>query len=703
MEKPSDSSNDTLQKRIEALEQKLRSFEQGVKALQGELEGLKEIARTAETPPLVAASEQPHVTALEEEFELSLPDSYVEPDAAKEEILEHAPEERLTAQETPAYRIETGRESKKLDLPDAAAHEKETAPEISEAPPPAEEEKLKAAAFAAEEQPEKPVSEKPQKKITPPPLPKKLTRDETAAEKELAQVVDRDIALPPEETFPPWAGAGEEAGMDLETRIGAIWFNRLGLVALIIGFALLGRYITPHLQPWHKVVGSYFVAALLFCCGWYFEQRLKQFSRPVMAGALSIVFFISFAAHFVKPMACIPLWGSLLLMSASIGLIFLCAERWRSEPTAGLAIFLGHVAAFVAGKDADTFSLVAILFLSLSAFGLLLRHNWVPLSLFSAVAAFLSHLVWALQDHSSFTPGFQFWVNFQFLTSYYLIFLAADLIFRHRIFKRGLEAFTVKQRAAGRSVGPVALVLYVTLAASLFHATSIHWNQIHCFLFPLAALQVFLVRYHRKRANPDYSFYGVAATLFALLGLFSWIEGLTLNMSLAALALLLLVLARRMRLGFLTPLAEVVLIVNFIHFWGSDASKIDSWPAYLGSVMTAMVYFVKSRLEETWQLAPKDEAPTEAWWSSAVQDIFAKLATPLAYLHAAAGSLLIFYECRTFFQIPWDAAAVVGFSLAAMASASITHKRHYGDRHLGAANRLPFAVADAWRERPLSL
>ena len=37
-------------------------------------------------------------------------------------------------------------------------------------------------------------------------------------------------------------------------------------------------------------------------------------------------------------------------MTASIGLILFFAERWRSQFTAGLAIFLGHVASFVAAE-----------------------------------------------------------------------------------------------------------------------------------------------------------------------------------------------------------------------------------------------------------------------------------------------------------------------------------------------------------------
>ncbi len=643
MEKPSDSPAKILMQRIEELELRLQSFEGNLSDLRRELESVKESASSM----------------TEEEILAPYP---ITPESPPEAVLEKPD---LSSQQVPP-------EPAGADYRDSSVtrliEEPDTFP-VSIPGPEVEEGKTDSAASMAATGPEDSSTEHLSGEAVFP------TSSETAAEKsampkEFFQPAAMESNLPLESVSA--SGPDETKSiMDLETRIGAIWFNRLGLVALIIGFGLLARYITPHLKPWHKVLGSYLSSGLLFCCGWYFERRLRHFARPVMAGALSIIFFVSFAAHFVKPMACVPLWMSLLLMSASVGFTFLCAERWRSEPTAGLAIFLGHVAAFVAGGDADTYSLVAILFLSLSALALLLRHNWVPLSLFAVFAAFVSHLLWAILDHAPSSPEFQFWINFQFLTSYYCIFLASDLISRHRIFKRGIASFTVKQQAAGRAVGPASMVLYVTLTASFFHATKIYWDQIHFFLFPLAALQIILFRYHRQRANPDCALYLVASILFGTLGLFSWIEGLSLNMSLAALALLLLVLSRRMGMGFLSLLAELVLMVNFLHFWLSDASTIDSWPTFLGSVMIAMVYFVKSRLEETWQVRLQNEAIVEAPWSSAAQDIYQKLAHPFAYIHAAAGSMLVLYQCVTFFDAPWDAVMLAGFSLAGVASAAL--------------------------------
>ncbi|MCA9443609.1 MAG: hypothetical protein KC964_22605, partial [Candidatus Omnitrophica bacterium] len=241
-------------------------------------------------------------------------------------------------------------------------------------------------------------------------------------------------------------------------------------------------------------------------------------------------------------------------------------------------------------------------------------------------------------------------MNFSFLTSYYMLFTCSDLVYRWRVFERGLDRYTKIQRQAARLVGPAALVLYASLATLFFEHTKIYWDRIHFYWFPLAALQVGLAYFHREKRNADYPLYGVAATVFFTLGLASWLGGFSLNLALAAEALMLLVLAKRLRLWFLNPLAQIVLIINFLHFWNSDARDIDTWPIFIGSVATALVYFVKSRIEETWEKGVRDETVTESVYIAALRETFDDLVKPLSYVHAFGGAVLLFYQCGQFFD-----------------------------------------------------
>lgn len=440
---------------------------------------------------------------------------------------------------------------------------------------------------------------------------------------------------------------------DLEMRIGSVWLNRLGLVALLISFALLAKYASPRLMPWHKVLFSYLVSGALSGVGWFLRDRLSAFARPVMAGGIALAFFTGYGAHFLGPMACISVWTSLLLMSAAIVALFVCAELWRSEPTAGLAIFLGHVAAFVSGGEAGLTSVVAIFILSVTALVFFIRQEWIPLGLFAVVAAFVSHFLWVLQAPFSGTASDTFWLNIVFLSSYYLIFLSSDLIYNHRLHSRGEEAFSSKQRAIGRAVGPTALLMYVTLTIWVFQQTGIYWDQLSLFLLPMAVIQAALVPMYRRYRNVDFRLYASVAVVFASLGLISWLDGLTLNLALAAEALLLLVLARVLNFWFLTPLAQIVLAVNFVHFWTSESRLISSWPAFLGAVATASVYFVKARLMETAGPAAEDAALPEGAGARFLRQLIDSQSERIAFLQVIAGSVLVFYQCNTFFDGSW--------------------------------------------------
>jgi hypothetical protein len=472
---------------------------------------------------------------------------------------------------------------------------------------------------------------------------------------------------PPPAPKPTVAKSVVAKSMDLETRIGAVWFNYAGVVVLVIGLALMGMWVTPLLGPLAKVALLYLSSGGLFIAGKVLERRLRGFARPLMAGGLAVAFFASFAGYFVEGMQCLPLWASLLLMFAAAGGVLERAERWRSEPTAGFAILLGHIAAYVGSAHSEAVAMVAVVFLSATAMVLLWRHDWLPLNLFSVITAFSSHFLWAARDPELATNPNRFWLNLSFLTSYYLIFVAADVVFCQRLWERGKEAFSQRQRVAGRSVGPSALALYATLVAALFQASEVYWLRIEFFFYPLAIVQLLLLLYHRRREGRDASFYATAAVTFVTLGLFSSLGGLALNMTLAAEALLLLVLARRGQFWFLRPLSQSVLAVNFFHFWFSDARDLDSWPTFVGAVLMASVYFVKARLNETWEPIPDEERFASSKWGGFWKRFYTPLTVPLAHFQALAGGLLLAYQCEKFLGDPWSVLCIA--ALAAVGAA----------------------------------
>lgn len=541
--------------------------------------------------------------------------------------------------------------------------------------------------------PPRPLAPLPASLREPPPA---LRRDPAAHvwdDDEPLPVVGRSRATqaaPPLAAWGPASGveaedespAGDPAGF--EARFGSTWLLRIGLVLLAIAAALFSLVLTPRLGPAGKTALGYGFAALLFSAG-LLSRRLQAFAQPVMAGALSIGFFVSYAAGFIEPMRCMPVAASVASMGGFAGAILVFSDRWRSEFTAGLALFLGHVAAFVAARNLETggaASLVAVVILSLSAVVMLLRRTWLVLSLFAVVAAYLSHLLWTSLADEGVSPRAALAINVAFLSSYYFIFAASDLIWwrLHRspaspAAPPGEAASLRASPALGAALGPLNLVLYTAVVSWMYLRTGVELERIHYFYFALAAVQGLLAVGHRTEGNPDTAFYPASATVLLTLGFFSAFETLALNLVLAAEAMVLLVVAHQTRLRMFHLLSQAALLANFVHYWIVAPDMDPTRGQFIGGMLTSGVYFVKSALEEIWYgpgttFAWREQRPKNLLLrelADAFRDAY-RLMTPfLAHLHAAAGALILTDQCGRFL-VPFDAGLVLAIGSVAFAA-----------------------------------
>lgn len=499
-----------------------------------------------------------------------------------------------------------------------------------------------------------------------------------------------------------WLRGGDDKGADpsggpsaFEARFGSTWLLRIGLVFLVLAAALFALVVTPRVGPAGKVSLAYAFAALLFGAG-LLSRRLRNFAQPVMAGGLSIAFFVSYAAYFIEPMRCVPVPVSLSLMGVFVAAILFFSDRWRSEFTGGLAIFLGHAATFVAARSLESpapSSLVAVIFLSAAAVVLLLRHSWVMLSLFAVVAAYGSHALWITLAEDVATPRQALYVNLAFLSSYYLIFASSDLIWwrRRDSAKDGTPNGEPQEATSapaatptlGLTLAPLNLVLYTGLVSLIYLETEVFLGSIHLFYFALAGVQGVLAVVHRKGGHQRFLLYPAASTVLLTLGFFSAFERLALNLVLAGEAMVLLMVAHQTRLRLFHLLSQAALAANFIHYWIYAATIDPSRARFMGGMLTAAVYLVKSSLEEIWY----GRGSTFRWIESRpvskflreLSDAFDRtygLLTPvLPHLHAAGGALILIHQSGQFLS-PADAGlvltvGVIGFAAVGAWRASV--------------------------------
>jgi len=469
---------------------------------------------------------------------------------------------------------------------------------------------------------------------------------------------DRQRPEPEPERGTPRQSPPKRRELDLETLIGSTWLLRVGLGILAIALALFARSIAPQLSAGAKVAIAYAGSIGLFAVGKYYEDRLEKFARPVMAGGLSFGFFVAFAAHFVPAMQAVSMPVSIVWMVVSMCTVLLAAERWKSEHTAVLAIILGHLSAQVVAGDADLYSLVMIAFLGCTAIVLLLRHSWVALGVVGVGLSYGAHLLWLFAERAPIDGDRGFWLSLAFLSSYYFIFLIADVLWWRRHADEPLDSSSKAARAA-RALGPTNLVLYASLASFVYFISGATVESIEWFFLTLGAFQGVLAWIYRHTNHRDFVFYPAFGTVLWTLGMFAAFDAFALNLVLAVQALLLLVAAHRTRLWIFHALAQAALLVAFLQYaTGAGAPNgTEDLALFIGGLAVGCVYLLKASLEEIWYgdgspsdwFGDEESGGSPGFLGTAFTGLLDSIAPVLAPLHAVLGGVVLARESLLYF------------------------------------------------------
>ncbi len=259
-------------------------------------------------------------------------------------------------------------------------------------------------------------------------LEETVSRLEARIESLEAVATTRPAPPPAPLTPTPTAPAPEKR--DLETQLGTYWLSRVGIVALILGFAFLIIYHFGALGVLVRVGAGYLLSAGLAALGLWLSQRHELFGRIVFGGGLALAYFVTYALHFVPAVRVIESETLALgLLALNVVGIVAIAQRMQSETVAGIALFLGLHTGMV--SDITTFTLLSTSLLAAGALFFLVKNRWVIVPLSSLVAVYSTHVVWAMRTES-IAPGQpdseRLALSLSFLCLYYLLFSAALLL-----------------------------------------------------------------------------------------------------------------------------------------------------------------------------------------------------------------------------------------------------------------------------------
>jgi hypothetical protein len=227
---------------------------------------------------------------------------------------------------------------------------------------------------------------------------------------------------PPHKTF----AERLRATLPLEEVLGMNLFAKLGIILLVLGFALLGRVALISMGPGARVALIYTVAGALLGGGIRLEgkERFHLVGRTGIGGGWALLFFTTYAMYHVPAMTVMSsnTLNCVLMLVVAVAMVA-HTLRYNSQLVTGLAFLLAF--STVALSQDSVYALTAGVILAIGIVAIALRKGWYELEVFGILASFGNHFYWLYRMYPDGVAGHpfpQFWPSAIILILYWAIF-----------------------------------------------------------------------------------------------------------------------------------------------------------------------------------------------------------------------------------------------------------------------------------------
>lgn len=214
----------------------------------------------------------------------------------------------------------------------------------------------------------------------------------------------------------------------LEGWLAGYWFARLGIVSLVTGIAFLVADSFTRFGASLKVLLGYMIAATMIGGGRWVTARQQALGRILVAGGLGVVYFTTYAMHFVPSAQLITSPALAFAALFAVVLVIIAVADWmQSETVAGVALFLGLHTGMV--SPVGEFTLLSGGLLAAGAAFFLAKNRWVYVPISTLLAVYCTHVLWMkgnimLVASTGHDLG-HFWTSIGFALLYFAIFSTA--------------------------------------------------------------------------------------------------------------------------------------------------------------------------------------------------------------------------------------------------------------------------------------
>jgi uncharacterized membrane protein len=405
-----------------------------------------------------------------------------------------------------------------------------------------------------------PVVFEPPSVVVPPPEPTPVPVPAIAASELFP------APAPPERT---WRDQLRESmgGREWEAVVGGSWLNKVGVLVLVIGIALLLGYEFTRVGPGGRVAIGLAVGLTMLMSGVFIERKNTYaiFARGLIGGGWAALYFTTYAMHALPAAKVIenPYAGTSLLLAVAVAMI-LHSLRYKSQTVSGLAYFIGF--ATLGLSESTPFSVLALLPLAASLLYLAYRFEWHRMAVFGLFATYATCA--SRPDVGAPLASTQ-----ALFAMYWLLFETFDLL---RL-RRSTASWTIEM-----------LILPVN-ALGFLSLSIVKWQRLapeHLYAFLAAGAALYLgSALLRTRLRPPSSFGEDSTTLGRIAG-GSYEGPITFSAALAASAILLRATGNWINAGLL--LEGEILFLAGIRF-GQKYLRQLAGPAFAASVVKTVL------------------------------------------------------------------------------------------------------------------
>jgi len=221
--------------------------------------------------------------------------------------------------------------------------------------------------------------------------------------------------------------------VDLEKYIGENLISKIGIAILIIGVAIGAKYSIDNdlISPLVRIILGYIVGLALLGISIKLKKNYTNFSSILVSGAMTIMYFITFAAYSFY--ALLPLLLAFILMLLLTVATVAVALNYNRQLIAHIGLVGAYSVPFLLS---DTKGDISILFsyMAIINCGILFiafKKYWKPLNVVSFAITWLVFFSWYVSNYQS---DEDFLVAAIFLTLFFVIFYLTFLAYK--IFKK---------------------------------------------------------------------------------------------------------------------------------------------------------------------------------------------------------------------------------------------------------------------------